>query len=244
MGDVIKQDKTVTLDVIHRLIEGLEEYFLNELEPAAKEKISDAALFILASFLGGLRGEETLKLVLGEARQYITEAENHCKHKHVILPLRGRFKGETGESFHFLAVTAETDSGLRIGCWLKRSLEFKEERGATRGFLFVDGKEKRLKLRNLEPFILDRVARVQSSFPDLIRESVDVHEEYGLSRSFRRGSNSEALNRGVDEATIDRNNRWRKIERAGARKAKLRMRDHYAEVLVSLRSFLKYSQAL
>ena len=151
---------------------------------------------------------------------------------------------ETGESFHFLAVTAETDSGLRIGCWLKRSLEFKEERGVTRGFLFVDGKEKRLKLRNLEPFILDRVARVQSSFPDLIRESVDVHEEYGLSRSFRRGSNSEALNRGVDEATIDRNNRWRKIERAGARKAKLRMRDHYAEVLVSLRSFLKYSQAL
>ena len=52
-----------------------------------------------------------------------------------------------------------------------------------------------LKLRNLEPFILDRVARVQSSFPDLIRESVDVHEEYGISRSFRRGSNSEALNR-------------------------------------------------
>ena len=48
----------------------------------------------------------------------------------------------------------------------------------------------------------------------------------------------------VDEATIDRNNRWRKIEKAGARKANLSMRDHYAEVLVSLRSFLKYSQAL
>ena len=78
----------------------------------------------------------------------------------------------------------------------------------------------------------------------MIRESVDVHEEYGLSRSFRRESNSIALNREVDEATIDRNNRWRKIEKAGARKANLRMRDHYAEVLVSLRSFLKYYQAL
>ena len=162
----------------------------------------------------------------------------------MILPPRGRFKGETGVSFYFLAVTAETDSGLRIGCWLKRSLRFKEERGVTRGFLFVDEKEKRLKLRNFEPFILDRVARVQSSFPALIRESNDVHEEYGLSRSFRRGSNSESLNRGVDEAIIDRKNRSRKFERVGARKAKLRMRDHYADVLVSLRSFLKYSQAL
>ena len=133
---------------------------------------------------------------------------------------------------------------MRIGCWLKRSLLFKEERGVTRGFLFVDGKEKILKLRNLEPFVLDRIARVQSSFPGLIRESVYIHEDYGLSRSFRRGSNSEALNRGVDEASIDRNNRWRKIERAGARKAKLRMRDHYAEVLVSHRRFLKCSQAL
>ena len=101
-----------------------------------------------------------------------------------------------------------------------------------------------MKLRSLEFFILDRIATVQSPFPVLIRESVDVHEEYSLARSFRRGSNSEALNRGVYEATIDRNNRRREMERAGARKSKIMMRDHYAEVLVSLRSFLKYSQAL
>ena len=73
----------------------------------------------------------------------------------------------------------------------------------------------------------------------LIRDSVDVHEDNCLSRSLRRGSNSEVLNRGVDKATIDRNNRWRKIERTRTKEAKLPMRDHYAEVLVSLKSFLK-----
>ena len=76
--------------------------------------------------------------------------------------------------------------------------------------LFVDGNEKIMKLRNLEPFVLDWIARVQSSFPEFIRKSVDVHEEYGLSRSFRREFNSIALNREVDEAIIDRNNRSRK----------------------------------
>ena len=36
MDDVVKQDKAVTLEVIHRLIEGLEEDFLTELEPVTK----------------------------------------------------------------------------------------------------------------------------------------------------------------------------------------------------------------
>ena len=74
MGDVVKQDKAVTLDVVHRLVEGLKKDFLSEQDQAAKEKVADAAVFILVSFLGGVRGEETLKLVLREAKKYIVEA--------------------------------------------------------------------------------------------------------------------------------------------------------------------------
>ena len=91
----------------------------------------------------------------------------------------------------------------------------------------------------MEGGILDRVARVQRNYLFLIRATVDVHEEYGLSRSFSRGSTSEALNRGVSDLEVDRNNRWRNEERVGARKAKLRMRDYYSEVLVSLEAYLK-----
>ena len=73
---------------------------------------------------------------------------------------------------------------------------------------------------------------------------VDVYEYYGLSQSFRRGSTSEAINRGVPEYVIDRNNRWRKAEQSGARKMKLVMRENYTDVIVSLKRFLRYSQAL
>ena len=106
-------------------------------------------------------------------------------------------------------------------------------------------------LRTIRRATLDAFwAREPSTVEATRRDSkkiVEISQSLGLDDTlpeFRRGSNSEALNRGVDEATIDRNNRWRKIEKAGARKANLSMRDHYAEVLVSLRSFLKYSQAL
>ena len=63
--------------------------------------------FILASFLAGLRGKETLKLALSETCDYIHESENHRSYKYVVSPLRGRFKGEGGENFHFASVTAK-----------------------------------------------------------------------------------------------------------------------------------------
>ena len=87
-----------------------------------------------------------------------------------------------------------------------------------------------MRSKNLEVDILDQIARIQQEHPYLIRPGLDVYEENGLSRSFRRDSNSEAQNRGVEDGDIDRNNRWRKVDRAGARKVKLRMRDHYIDV--------------
>ena len=72
-------------------------------------------MLILVSFLGGLRGDDTLKLELGETVAYIDESENHRKHKNVVLPLRKRFKETSGEGFHFVAVSAKTNSGLCIG---------------------------------------------------------------------------------------------------------------------------------
>lgn len=62
----------------------------------------------------------------------------------------------------------------------------------------------------------DRLEVVQKIHPELISPSIDVLEDYGLSRSFRRGSNSEAINRGVD-----RKDRWRSVERIGTRKVRL-----------------------
>ena len=48
-----------------------------------------------------------------------------------------------------------------------------------------------MRAKDLEVDILDRIARIQQRYPELIRPGLEVHEEYGLSRSFRRGSNSE-----------------------------------------------------
>ena len=98
-----------------------------------------------------------------------------------------------------------------------------------------------MKPKDFEVNILYQIALIQRRYPDLIRPVVEVHEEYRLLRSFRRNSNSEAQNRRVCDGDIDHNNRWRKVERVGARKPKLRMREYYIYVLVSLESSLRHS---
>ena len=44
-----------------------------------------------------------------------------------------------------------------------------------------------MRFRNLEVDILDRITRIQQEHSDLIRTELDVHEENGFSRFFRRG---------------------------------------------------------
>ena len=78
---------------------------------------------------------------------------------------------------------------------MKGGVQLREEMGLVRGFFFVDCKGKKLSIMVLEGYILRRIARMQQDYPDLIRSTIDLHENYGLSRSFRRGSNSEAQNR-------------------------------------------------
>jgi len=192
MGDEVHQDQTITLAVVHKLVEDLKLDFLRSQSREEKEGITDQAIFVLAAFLAALRGEEVFKLVLGEAKDFMMEARNNRVHPNVVLPLRGRFKGDTGESFHFVVVTARINSGLMIEKWLERGITFRERRGVVRGYFFANSKGGMIKSKDLEVDILDRIAIIQQGYPDLIRPGVEVHEEYGLSRSFGRGSNSEA----------------------------------------------------
>ena len=92
IGDEIRQNEAVTLEVVHNMIEGLEEEFLREKTNIIRGDLCDMAVFVLSSFLSALRGEETLKISLSETRYYFAEARGNAKHGHVVFPLRGRFK--------------------------------------------------------------------------------------------------------------------------------------------------------
>ena len=79
--------------MVHQLIEGLERDFIASKIEEEKDSLVDQAIFTLEDFLAALIGEEVLKLVWGETRTHFAEARRNTKLPHVVLPLRGRFKG-------------------------------------------------------------------------------------------------------------------------------------------------------
>ena len=120
MGDEVYQYKVVTLDVVHKLVDELESDYKSSKDWEEQWHLVDQAVFILVVFLTALRGEDLFKLVLGVVRDYFKKATGNEKIPRIVLPMKGIFKGETGENFYCLVVTACSRSGLRIGPWVKR----------------------------------------------------------------------------------------------------------------------------
>ena len=148
MGDEVRQDKTVTLEVAHRMIEGLEKEFLRAKADIIRGDLCDIAIVFLFSLLAVLRGEETLKISLSKTRDYFEEARGSAKHGYIVLPLRGRFKEENREGYYFVAVRSETYSALRLGPWVERALTLKKA-GENKMLFFCTEYWKRTSLKNL-----------------------------------------------------------------------------------------------
>jgi hypothetical protein len=130
--------------------------------------------------------------------------------------------------------------------WLEALIDVRLREERTRGPAFCDKDGKVSYSGVYETYFHEALTDVQVRRPDLIPETVDVPEDYGVGRSFRRGSDSEAIARGVDSNDIDAMNRWRTVERArGRRPVFSSMREHYADVrITALDRSLRYSSAL
>jgi hypothetical protein len=79
---------------------------------------------------------------------------------------------------------------------------------------------------------------------DLVHTDIDVREDYGLSRSCRRGVTTHARNMGIHPDVIQANNRWRTEESARGGRPWLTMQDYYTDVKQSLPLLLKFSGPL
>ena len=243
MGDIVKPDRALSLPVLHAILEIVER----EWETAANEEKGQLAIeaaFYLIAFCGGLRGEEVPLTDITGISKWWNEGEVANVPAHVTVALLGRVKGETGEKYHLMPLAGETKSGLKPRLWIGRAIAALAKEGITRGPLFRTKAGQPIRAGAMEMQFFTRLETVQMLRPDLIPEQVDVCDVYGVSRSFRRGSTTEAGNRGVPANIIEMNNRWRRAERAGTSQASMGMREHYTDVRLSLPQLLRYSLAL
>jgi hypothetical protein len=244
-GDQSYPDRAISIEVMLALMERFERAWeVAEGQESEERAVLFPALFSVITYCGGFRGEETPLMDLTGTRSKFVVSGNHAK-KHGVISLIGRFKTETGEHRHMLPLAAITASGLPPRKWVGRMIEWYEKKGITTGPVFRDFESgMAARAGEYEFDILLELDAIQKSGRGIIDETVDVHESYGVSRSFRRGSNTHAINQGVSEADINHNNRWSMVERARGRAPKLGMQQHYSDVLLMLTALLRYSSAL
>lgn len=202
----------------------------------------EGAFYVIA-FSCALRGEEVPLADLYGIQKHWEAGVNHSP-PHITIALLGRFKGETGENYHLLPIVPITRSGIDNKRWIGRLLEVYRSMNMFSGPLFRTPLGQRKKAGDFEQSLFDRLEQVQVSRPDLISPSEDIEDEYGIYRSFRRGSTSEATNQGLSPDAIDANNRWRRFNRSGAPRPALSMREHYSDVRLTLNQSLRYSACL
>jgi hypothetical protein len=246
MGDLVKPDLAISIEQIHALMANYEHRWMQaDGDPVIQESVLFPALFSVIAFCCALRGEELPLLSLCGIRRHLVRAKNHPTHPHVVIALLGRFKSEVSQKYHLMPIVLTTQTGLQPGMWIERMVAWYEAKGIIRGWVFRNFKTgEAARACDYEWDILQELEKIQKDSPNIIDENVNVLEEYGVSRSFRRGSDTHALNQGVSVVDVERNNRWRSVEHAGSKKVVLRMIHHYEEVSQMLKSLLRYSAPL
>ena len=243
MGDIVKQNMALSIGVMLEL-----DRLLNADLDNARDRHDSGAVFTLTqagcwatlSFVGALRGEEMPRADLFGTNKHFG-AGAHDALPHVTLALIGRFKGETGTNQHLLPMPARTASSLTPRLWVERLLRIYSTLGITNGPLFRTATGDRARTNTFEETIVDKLLVIQQRAPHLIPDLVGLTDDFGMSRSFRRGSTTHAKNLGVTDAVIDLNNRWRSFDCSKGSMPALRMSEYYNDIKLSLPRFLAYA---
>ncbi len=244
MGQEVRQDLAMSVKVLLALLDLVEREWLADPSPQGKEVKVFIGAFAVIAYGGSFRGNEVFLTDLYGLTKYARMPLMENGSRYVIISLLGRFKTEDGEQYHLTPLAFQTNSGIKIGTWVQRLVEVKAMHRQLHGPAFSDRRGKVLSSHWLEMEILDRLQEIQNRDDDLIPKEVNVHEEYGLARSFRRGATTQARNAGVAENDINVMNRWRSSEQAKGCKPRAKMQDHYSDIRQMVPTLLRFSQAL
>ena len=158
----------------------------------------------------------------------------------------GRFKQETGERNLIIVLANITKGGINIRKWVD----------LLSGLLKAEGRENEVgpALCSDNGYMIERwrlngelhsiMTKLRESGKGLIPAGIDIDSRFNVYRSFRRGATTRAKEQGVDEPTIEMNNRWRKWQNKQGSLPNLPMSQLYVEISQALTSKLRFSSSL
>ncbi|GFH48959.1 hypothetical protein CTEN210_05435 [Chaetoceros tenuissimus] len=210
MGRMVNQDMGMSMDLLLAI---LRHYDLEledpDLDPDRVRTIIVCGAAFVILFAGALRGNEVLYVERSELVKWRQKGRtDNADTAHVVVPLMGRFKAETGTRNFMMALAYESASGLEIGRWVHLLSALLKMEGLSKsvGPAICDADGLLITAQELNAELHDMLLEIQANSPELIASTIDVKFKYSINRSFRRGATTRARENGVREDTISINN--------------------------------------
>jgi hypothetical protein len=244
MGQDSRPNRAISSSLMVHLLRAVEEKSVDADVLEDRERWIMAGAYFCFCFVLSLRSTEGLMTDLQGLIKY-----RGASTEYVIIPLKGQVKGESHTGHHLLHCVNITDSGINVRSWVRRLLASHLLRGRVEGPAFVDPTSgSQSSSMDMNDLFLELLVDIYESHRSLfgvdVSSSADVADKYHVFRSFRRGSESQAVAKRVDESDRYVVNRWKKKEAAGTKKANLPIDQHYVDISLVKDAFLRYTQAM
>ena len=141
------------------------------------------------------------------------------------------FTGEDRYFMHLLPLINITQSGIRDQVWLERLVDLLKEEGRTNCPVFSDEEGYILLVSSIEsvfhPILEEILEHRGRSIAYSILAGLDAKDHYQHNRSYRRGSENQALENGLDNSGIKKIHIWSKFEGSKVKQPGLNILEHY-----------------
>ena len=248
MGSMSKANHGTSIEVLVKVI----DHIRSDAEAAESTLVANE-LWKLGAYLttciaASLRGNEGFMMDLAAMRQHIDKGRNGVAPARVTkstilteqaclnLPfvaicLFGKYKGETIYDHHVINVANETKSGVRPRWWFEKLITVCESEGRDSGPAFALPNGRLASSLEYHVAFQSYMLRVQEE-DKMIDPTWDVKTMFGISRTPRKSAQTRLQNAQFGKDFQNRFSRWRTAEKAGARRVRRAMNDHYAEAIL------------
>lgn len=226
MGYDTKNQKAVPISVIIRQLEMIEADIDNAESQEQAHFLVKIAMLVTIFTSASLRGHEGFYLDIAATRKHLptgkdgiipgkalttklmTEKEARNLPQVCIFTL-GKFEGVTGERYHSIIVANESTSGLRLRFWLEKSMEVCHNKGRTSGYAFNNSDGSRPSPTEYNAIVWQYFQAIQEEEDNLVDPNIDVIR-FGISRTYRKSSESMARAAGIPKDQVETMNREQK----------------------------------
>lgn len=262
MGYVEKKNKAISIDLFLAMLETFKRNIMASPQRSWERfRLISGITYSVLTFAGSFRGSETLKLDWSTLLKHLEKGNIKEKEKtkrgrsvlsadaipHIVIPLRGRFKGEKGERCHLIPMTNVTTTHIPIRAIVELFVMARKERiNVNCNWGFINKFGSRIEFREMNNIVLEIIEEIKDKDEEDKFELKDttIREDFSINRSFRRGSTAHALNQKIPQPVVEAHNRWRKIERSKGRKPRLGMVEEYSEIAQLVPTRVQYTEML